>query len=93
VLATAHTWNGGDGPFNVVPLVGLLLSLVLIRTIFQSRIGLGAIGISAALGALFATLGGRFGFTVTAAIWIVAFALVAAIARAGQGPLPRNPSD
>jgi hypothetical protein len=66
---------------------------VLIRMVFRSRIGLGAIGVSAALGALFATLGGHVGFTVTTAIWIVAFALVAMIARAGPGTLPRNPSD
>jgi hypothetical protein len=90
-LATAHTWQGGDGPYSLAPLVGLLLTLLLIGTVLHLRVGLGAVGGSALLGALFATLGGRWGYTVTIGSWILAAALLATIRH--SVPFPRNPSD
>ena len=93
LIATAHSWRGGDGPYTLAPILGLLLSLVLIRTVLGSRLGLGSVGASAALGALFATLGGRWGYPLTAAGLVLAFALAGGIARIGPGPLRRNPSD
>lgn len=90
-LATAHTWQGGDGPYSVAPLAGLLLTLLLMRMILHVRIGLGALGTSAILGALFATLGGRWGFTLTLGCWILGGTLLASIQRAS--PFRRNLSD
>jgi hypothetical protein len=92
LLATAHTWRGGDGPFTIVPIVGLVLTLFLIRTVLRFRIGLATVAISAVLGALFATIGGRWGYTVTISLWVLAVALVAAGRRA-SGPFWRNGSD
>jgi hypothetical protein len=91
MLATAHTWRGGDGPLSIAPLVGLLLTLLLIRTVMRLRVGFGAIGASVLLGALFATLGERWGYTVALSAWVGASALLAAIL--GAGPFPRNLSD
>jgi hypothetical protein len=91
LLATAHTWRGGDGPFSIAPIVGLLLTLLLIRAVLRLRLGFGAIGASLLLGALFATLGDRWGYTVTISAWILASALFATIL--GAGPFPRNLSD
>ena len=93
LIATAHSWRGGDGPYTLAPILGLLLSLVLIRTVLGSRLGLGSMGASVALGALFATLGERWGYSLTAAAWVLAFALAGLIVRAAPGPLRRNPSD
>ena len=90
VLATAHSWRGGDGPFSIAPLAGLLLTLLLIRTVLHLRIGAAAVATSAVLGALFATLGGRWGYTVTLTCWSLAVLLVASFRRAA--PFRRNPS-
>jgi hypothetical protein len=93
LLATAHMWRGGDGPFTLAPLVGLLVSLALVRIVLRWNIGLGALAVSVALGALFATFGDRLGFSLTTACWFLAFALVATIVRTARRPLRRNPSD
>jgi hypothetical protein len=92
LLATAHTWRGGDGPYSIAPFLGLLLTLVLLRTILRVPLGLAAIGISAFLGTLFATFGERWGFVATSWLWLLSFALLAAVRRA-PGPLRRNLSD
>jgi hypothetical protein len=91
LLATAHTWRGGDGPFSIAPIVGLLLTLLLIRAVLRLRLGFGAVGASVLFGALFATLGERWGYTVTISGWVLASALVAMIL--GAGSFPRNLSD
>jgi hypothetical protein len=82
LLGTAHTWRGGDGPFTIVPIVGLLLTLLLVRTVLRVRIGLATVAVSAVLGALFATIGGRWGYTLTISLWVLAAVLVAASQRA-----------
>ncbi|HZB01745.1 MAG TPA: hypothetical protein VE800_06525 [Actinomycetota bacterium] len=90
-LATAHTWRGGDGPFTVAPIVGLVVTLLLIRTILRLPLGPAAVGASAVLGTLFASLGARWGYTLILLSWVVAIALFASIRRAG--PFRRNISD
>ena len=92
LLGTAHTWRGGDGPFTIVPIVGLLLTLLLMRAVLRVRIGLATVAVSAVLGALFATIGGRWGYTLTISLWVLAVALVNASRRAA-GPFGRNHSD
>jgi hypothetical protein len=91
LVATAHTWTGGDGPYSVAPIVGLLLMLLLIRAVLRFPVGLAAIGISTVFGALFATLGERWGYTVTLSSWVLAVVLLARIQRAGA--FRRNRSD
>ena len=61
------------------------------RAVLRLRLGLGAVGTSILCGALFATLGGRWGYTVTFSVWVVTGALIASILRAG--PFRRNLSD
>jgi hypothetical protein len=92
LLATAHTWRGGDGSFSITPVVGLLLTLFLIRFLLRLPIGPVAGAVSVVAGALFATLGGRWGYSATSAFWILCCALCASVRR-GAGPLRRNPSD
>jgi hypothetical protein len=91
VLATAHTWRGGDGPYSIAPIVGLLLTLLLIGTILRLHVGLAAVGASIVLGTLFATLGERWGYTLMLSSWLIGFALLASIRRAGL--FRRNLSD
>jgi hypothetical protein len=86
LFATAHTWRGGDGPFTIAPVVGLLLTLFLIRSLLRLPIGPVAAAFSVVAGALFATLGGRWGYSATLASWILCFALSAS-ARRGAGTL------
>jgi hypothetical protein len=92
LLATAHTWRGGDGPYSIAPIAGLLLTLVLIRMVLRLPVGLAAIGASAFLGTLFATFSDRWGYVATSWLWLLSFALLAAVRRA-PGPLRRNLSD
>ena len=92
LLATAHTWRGGEGSFTIAPIAGLLLTLVLTRTILHLRIGWPAFAVAVFSGALFATIGATWGFSVTVALWL-AIALLAAAVRAHARPFPRNASD
>jgi hypothetical protein len=92
LLATAHTWRGGDGSFTLAPIVGLLLTLVLTQTILHFRIGWPAFAVAIASGALFATIGATWGFGVTVAIWLAVALLMSAV-RAHARPFPRNASD
>jgi hypothetical protein len=92
VLATAHTWRGGDGGFTIAPMGGLLLTLLLIRVILRLRIDLFAFAISIACGALFATMGAAVGFGTAIAVW-VGGALLLAFVRSRARSFPRNASD
>jgi hypothetical protein len=92
-LATGHTWSGGDGPYTLAPLVGSILTILLIRSIVRRRIGIVALAISALLGALFATISGTWGYTLTIAAWIVGASVVGAVLRNARGSFRGNPSD
>jgi hypothetical protein len=84
-LATGHTWSGGDGPYTLAPLVGAILTVLLIRSILRRRIGIVALPVSLVLGALFATISGAWGYTLTIAAWIVGASLVAVVLRSPRG--------
>jgi len=92
-LATGHTWSGGDGPYTLAPLVGSILTLLLIRSILRLHIGIVAIAVSAVLGALFATISGVWGYTLTIATWLIGAFLVGAVLKSARGSLGGNPSD
>jgi hypothetical protein len=92
-LATGHTWSGGDGPYTLVPLVGSILTVLLIRSIVGQRIGIVAFAVSVILGALFATISGAWGYTLTIAAWVVGALLVGAVLRSARGSFRGNPSD
>ena len=92
-LATGHTWSGGDGPYTIAPLVGSLLTLLMIRSILRRHIGIAALAVSVVLGALFATISGAWGYTLTVATWIVGASLIGAVLKSARGSLGGNPSD
>ena len=93
ILATGHTWSGGDGPYTFAPLVGSILTLLLIRSILRRHIGIVALAVSAVLGTLFATISDAWGYTLTIATWIVSASLAGAALRSARGSCGGNPSD
>ena len=93
ILATGHTWSGGDGPYTFAPLVGSILTLLLIRSILKRHIGIVALAVSAVLGTLFATISDAWGYTLTIATWIVSASLAGAALRSARGSTGGNPSD
>ena len=92
-LATGHTWSGGDGPYTLAPLVGSILTVLMIRSIVGQRIGIATLVVSVVLGALFATISGTWGYTLTIAAWLVGALLVGAVLRSARGSFRGNPSD
>jgi uncharacterized membrane protein (DUF485 family) len=93
ILATGHTWSGGDGPYTLAPLVGSILTLLLFRTILRRPVGIVELAVSAVLGALFATISDAWGYTLTIATWIVSASLAALFVRSARGSFGGNPSD
>jgi hypothetical protein len=92
-LATAHTWSGGDGPYTLAPLVGSILTLLLIRSILRLPIGIVALAVSVVLGSLFATISDTWGYTLTIATWVVSASLAGVVVRGARGSSGGNPSD
>jgi hypothetical protein len=86
VLGTGHPWHGIDGDMTPLPLLGLILTLLLIRLVLRQPIGIVAAAVSIALGTLFSTLADTWGFTVTFSVWFTsAMALSAGRARGAFG--------
>jgi hypothetical protein len=92
-LATAHTWTGGDGPMTLVPLVGLFLTVGLIRLVLRLPIGVPALAISTVLGTLFSTVADTWGLTVAFCAWILSSLLIAGRLQRTRGALGRNAPD
>jgi hypothetical protein len=92
-LATGHTWSGGDGPYTLAPLIGSILTVLLIRSIVRQRIGIVALAVSVVLGALFATVSGAWGYTLTITAWVVGAVLLGSILRSARGSFRGNQSD
>jgi hypothetical protein len=93
LLATGHTWRGGDGPYTITPLVGLLLTLILIRFVLRFPLGVPALAASALLGTLFATASASWGYTITLSVWTLSFLLIAGRLRRTRGAFGGNPPD
>jgi hypothetical protein len=93
LLATAHTWRGGDGPYTLAPMVGLILTLILIRSILRLPLGIPAFVASVALGSLFASVVDAWGFTLTVSTWIVSASLAGAALRSARRSFGGNLSD
>jgi hypothetical protein len=93
IVATGHSWSGGDGPITLTPLVGLLLTVLLAKSILRLRLTLVALSISTFLGTVFAIAAETWGLTTTASIWIVAALIVAGRIRHMRGTFGGNLSD
>ncbi len=90
LLATGHTWSGGGGPITWTPVAGLLLTLVLARSVLRLRLSPLTFGTSVLLGTLFAIGAETWGVTMTTSTWIVGALIVSGRRRHALG---RNPSD
>jgi hypothetical protein len=86
ILGTGHPWHGIDGDMTPLPLLGLILTLLLIRFVLRQPIGIVAAAVSIALGTVFSTLADTWGLTVTFSVWFFgAMALSAGRARGAFG--------
>lgn len=92
MLATAHTWRGGDGPYTIAPILGLLVTLLLVRIVLHREITWGTAAVAAGLGPLFATLGATVGYSLTAQVWLIGSVIASRMLRR-PGAFGRNPSD
>ena len=89
ILGTGHPWRAIDGNMTPLPLLGLILTLLLIRFVLRRPIGIVAAAVSIALGTLFSSLADTWGFTVTFSVWFIsAMALSAGRARGAFGGRP-----
>jgi hypothetical protein len=89
ILGTGHPWHEIDGDMTPLPLLGLILTLLLIRFVLRQPIGIVAAAVSIALGTLFSTLADTWGFTVTLSVWLItATALSVGRARGAFGSRP-----
>jgi ABC-type thiamin/hydroxymethylpyrimidine transport system permease subunit len=92
MLATAHTWRGGDGPYTIAPILGFLVTLLLVRIVLHREITWGTVAVAAGLGPLFATLGATVGYSLTAQVWLIG-SVIASRMLPRPGAFGRNPSD
>jgi hypothetical protein len=93
LLATGHTWSGGGGGFTLIPLLGVILSIALARSVFALRLSIPLAAVSAVLGTVFAIAAESVGLTIATSIWFLGALGIASIIRLGRGSLPRNTSD
>jgi hypothetical protein len=72
MLGTGHPWHAVHGGFTPMPLVGLLLSLILLRFVAKVPIGIPTFLVCVALGTLFSSAAEAWGLTLSLAIWTFA---------------------
>jgi hypothetical protein len=83
-LATAHGWSAGAGPFSVLPLVGSVISLTLLRVALRVTIGPGAIAASLVLGTVFWFLADAWGITLAVSGFVLVATIAAVVVRRGR---------
>ena len=93
LLATGHTWSGGDGGFSLIPVLGVVLSIALARSVLALRLSFPLAALSVFLGTVFAIVADIAGLTIATSIWFLSAVGIASVIRLGRGSLPRNTSD
>jgi hypothetical protein len=93
LLGTGHPWHAIDGGLTPFPLVGLFLTLLLIRFLLRLPLGIGAVTGAIALGTLFSTAVDAWGFTLTSSVWIFGAVILSGLLSRTRGALGGNPSD
>ncbi|MGH2640903.1 MAG: hypothetical protein ACRDGO_04295 [Actinomycetota bacterium] len=93
LLATGHTWSGGGGDFSLIPVLGVLLSIALARSVLASSLSIPLAGVSVLLGTVFAIVAESVGLTIATSIWFFGALGIASVIRLGRGSLRRNTSD
>jgi hypothetical protein len=92
-LGTGHPWHAIDGGLTPFPLMGLLLTLLLIRFLIRLPLGIGSVVMAIALGTLFSTAVDTWGFTLPTSVWILGAVIVSGLLSRTWGALGSNPSD
>ena len=93
LLATGHTWSGGGGGFSLIPVLGMIVSIVLARSILAFRLSIPLAAASVFLGTAFAIAAEIAGLTITMSMWFLGAVVIAFMSRVARGSLPRNTSD
>jgi hypothetical protein len=93
LLGTGHPWYPVEGALTPFPLLGLFLTLLLIRFLMRLSLGIGSVVVAIALGTLFSTAVDAWGFTLTTSIWILGAVIVSGVLSRTRGALGGNPSD
>jgi hypothetical protein len=93
LVATGHIWSGGGGGFSLIPVLGVILSIVLARSVLALRLSILLAAVSVLLGTVFAIAAESLGLTIATSIWFLGALGIASIIRLGRGSLPRNASD
>jgi hypothetical protein len=89
ILGTGHPWHEIHGKLTPLPLLGLCLTLVMIRFVLRRPLGIVDLVAAFFLGALFSTAADTWGLTVTFSVWFLsAMALSAGRARGAFGGRP-----
>jgi hypothetical protein len=89
ILGTGHPWHEIHGKLTPLPLLGLCLTLVLIRFVLRRPLGIVDLVAAFFLGALFSTAADTWGLTVTFSLWFLsAMALSVGRARGAFGGRP-----
>jgi hypothetical protein len=93
LLATGHTWTGGGGGFSLLPVLGMILSILLARSVLGLRLSIPLAAASVFLGTVFAIAAESAGLTIATSMWFLGAIGMAFVVRLGRGSLPRNTSD
>jgi hypothetical protein len=91
VLGTGHPWHPIHGTMTPLPLLGLCVTLVLIRFVLRRPLGILDLVAAFFLGALFSTAADAWGLTVTFSVWLLS--AVALSVGHGRGAFGGNPPD
>ena len=92
-LATGHSWSGGSGSISLLPVIGSLLTMILLRAALGRPASFGMVGAAVGLGTLFWFAAEAWGLTVAVPIWWTAAIAIRASLRGARGSLGGNPPD
>ena len=92
-LGTGHPWHPIDGALTPFPLIGLFLTLLLIRFLLRLPLGIGAVVVAIALGTLFSSAVDAWGLTLTSSLWFLGAVILSGLLGRTRGALRSNPSD
>lgn len=93
ILGTGHPWHPIDGALTPFPLVGLFLTLLLIRFLLRLPLGIGAVVAAIALGTLFSSAVDAWGLTLALSVWVVGAMILSGLLGRTRGAFRSNPSD
>jgi hypothetical protein len=93
LLGTGHPWHAIDGELTPFPLVGLFLTLLLIRFVLRLSLGIGAVAAAIALGTLFSSAVDAWGLTLTSSVWFLGAVILSGFLSRPRDAFGGNPPD